>query len=122
MSLTLKNFGILCKSVYFHFPVVVANCGDSSYELLAEVLLPVRQAVSAILVAKGINIKGTWIKVVFKIGITCIVISFNIILGSDEKCLRILCGLAGCGTIWCCFLCYLQRTLTFGSRQLIDLK
>ncbi len=49
LSLTLLNFGILCKTTYLHFPTLVANCSDKSYDLLKKILDPIQQSVESLL-------------------------------------------------------------------------
>ena len=38
MSLTLDNFGLLCKTSCLHFIVTIANCNDHERNIVAQVL------------------------------------------------------------------------------------
>ena len=38
MSLTLGNFGLLCKTSYLHFIITIADCNDRERDIVTQVL------------------------------------------------------------------------------------
>ena len=70
VSGSFHNFGILCKSSYLCFPILLADCDDSEYSILEQILLPLRSAVAS-LIASGrvfINEILGYCSITFKLG------------------------------------------------------
>ena len=106
MSLTLGNFGLLCKTSCLHFIVAIADCNDHERDIVAQVLAN-NFAIIDQLAATGI----IWVQALQR--------HLNIVFhfGGDDKILCLITGLEVSSSNWCCFYCFWMRNMAFGVAQ-----